>query len=328
MTGNNPVHRQRICVHPNRFKEPTLSGKCESFSYNVIMKLHGIIPPVVTPFHADESLNLTRLRELIERQLQAGVHGIFVLGTTGEFFALSEAEKQAVMAEAVACVNGRVPVYAGTGAVSTGEVKRLTKVAEQEKITGVSIITPYFVKPNQTELYHHFKAIAESTTLQVILYNNPATCNGLAIEPETVAKLALVDNIVGIKDSSGDLQNTIELLRVTDAKRFSVLTGRDTLIQASLLAGAAGAIPASCNVAPAWCVGIYEAVKAGDVAKASELQKQLHPVRMALSLGTGNAAIKEAMRLLGVDAGPNRLPILPFTDSQIDKLRTAVAKVS
>src|SRR5947209_12248464 len=177
------------------------------------MRLHGIIPPVVTPMTADQEIDLPGLRTHIDFMLSKGVHGIFVLGTTSEFYALDEVEKQTVVTAAVAHVNGRRPVYAGTGAETTREVVRLTKMAEREGVQGVSVITPYFIKPTQAELLDHFRRVAESTSLSVVLYNNPSTCAGLSIEPETVAKLAEVPNIIGIKDSSGDLQNTIEIIR-------------------------------------------------------------------------------------------------------------------
>jgi 4-hydroxy-tetrahydrodipicolinate synthase len=284
------------------------------------MLLEGIIPPIVTPMNADESLDLPGLNRLIDFQLAQRVNGIFVLGTTGEFYALTEAEKQSVVADAIAHVNGRAPVYAGTGAETTGEVIRLTKLAEREGAAGVSVITPYFLKPTQAELIEHFRRVADSTSLPVILYNNPATCAGISIEPDTVAKLAEVKNIIGIKDSSGDLQNTIELVKRTPAD-FSVLNGRDTLILAALMFGAKGAIPATCNVAPQFCVGIYESFKNGNVAAAREFQEKLAPVRMAMTLGTGNGAVKEAMTLLGRSAGPNRLPISPLGAEKREKLK-------
>lgn len=289
-------------------------------------KLHGIIPPVVTPMTADQELDLPGLRRHIDLMLAKGVHGIFVLGTTGEFYALDEREKQAVLADAIAHVGGRSPVYAGTGAETTREVVRLTKMAEREGAAGVSVITPYFIKPNQTELFDHFRRVAESTSLPVVLYNNPATCGGLSIEPDTVAKLAELSNIIGVKDSSGDLQNTIEIIRQTPRDRFSVLNGRDTLILAALQAGAQGAIPASCNIAPELCVGIYDSFVKGDVEAAKVFQSRLHGVRMAMSLGTGNSAVKEAMALLGRSAGPMRSPIMPFGDAQKAKLKAILDK--
>jgi 4-hydroxy-tetrahydrodipicolinate synthase len=284
------------------------------------MQLRGIIPPVITPMKADQELDLPRLKSHIDWQLERGVHGIFVLGTTGEFYALDEAEKQAVVAAAVEHVGKRSQVFAGTGAETTREVIRLTKMAEKEGVAGVSVITPYFIKPNQAELYDHFKRVAESTKLPVVLYNNPATCGGLSIEPDTVGRLAQVPNIVGIKDSSGDLQNTIEIIRNTSREKFAVLNGRDTLILSALQAGAQGAIPASCNVAPGLCVGLYESFVKGDVVAAKEYQSRLHPVRMAMALGTGNGAIKEGLALMGRPCGPNRSPIAPLDDDKRAKL--------
>ena len=290
------------------------------------MRLHGIIPPVVTPMTADQELDLPGLRAHIDYLLSHKVHGIFVLGTTGEFYALDEREKQAVIAAAVEHCRGRSPVYAGTGAETTREVVRLTKMAEKEGADGVSVITPYFLKPNQAELADHFRRVAEATSLPVVLYNNPATCGGVSIDPDTVARLAEVPNIIGIKDSSGDLQNTIEIIRSTPRDRFAVLNGRDTLILAALDAGAQGAIPASSNIAPDLCVGIYESSVRGDREAARVFQARLHPIRMAMALGTGNGAIKEAMALLGRPAGPNRAPISPLSDEKRQKLRLILEK--
>src|SRR5207248_585249 len=213
------------------------------------MHIHGIIPPVATPMRPDEDLDLPRLRWFLDELIAAGVHGVFVLGTNSEFYALDEREKQEVIATAVAHVNRRVPVYAGTGAESTREAVRLTRMAEKEGADGVSVITPYFVNPTQQEIYDHYRRIAEHTALPVILYNNPGTCGGVKIEPDTVARLAQVPNILAVKDSSGDLQNTAEYVRVVP-ERFAVMMGRDTLIFPALVMGACGAVPATGNVAP------------------------------------------------------------------------------
>jgi 4-hydroxy-tetrahydrodipicolinate synthase len=277
----------------------------------------GIIPPLVTPFREEEDLDLPRLRWLIDWQIGSGVDAIFILGTTGEFYALDEAEKQAVTVTTVAHCHGRVPVWVGVAAESTREVLRLTQMAQREGADGISVLTPYFIKPNQQELYDHFSRVAESTSLPVVLYNNPATCGGLSIEPATVARLVKNhSNIVGIKDSSGDLQNTIELIRATPADRFSVLNGRDTLILSALQAGAQGAIPATANIAPELCVGIYQSFRRGDWEQARQYQARLHPIRMAMSLGTGNGVVKEAMALLGRSCGPNRRPVAPLGEDK------------
>src|SRR6202044_1827407 len=213
------------------------------------MQIRGIIPPVATPMQANEDLDLPRLRWFLDHLIEQGVHGVFVLGTNSEFYALDDREKQEVIATAVAHVRGRVPVYAGTGAESTREAVRLTKMAEREGVDGVSVITPYFISPSQQEIFDHYRRIAENTSLPVILYNNPATCGGVKIDVDSAAKLAGIANIAGIKDSSGDLQNTNEMIQAVP-ERFSVLMGRDTLIYQALIWGAQGAVPASANIAP------------------------------------------------------------------------------
>ncbi len=284
------------------------------------MRIHGIIPPVVTPMRADEELDLPRLKGFLDHLIREGVHGIFVLGTNSEFYALDEREKQEVIATAVAHVHKRVPVYAGTGAETTREVVRLTKMAEREGADGVSIITPYFINPTQQEIYNHYRRIAESTSLPVLLYNNPATCGGVKIEPDTIARLAEVPNILGVKDSSGDLQNTLEYLRVVP-ERFAVLMGRDTLIYSCLLFGGKGAVPVTGNLAPALLVDIYEAFRRGDQAAAKAAQLRLNPVRLGMALGTQPAPVKAALALMGLGVGPCRSPVGPLAPERQEKLR-------
>src|SRR5947209_8130884 len=213
------------------------------------MELRGIIPPVATPMQANEDLDLPRLRWFLDHLIDAGVHGIFVLGTNSEFYALDETEKHEVIATAVEHVRGRVPVFAGTGAETTREAVRLTRMAEREGVQGVSVITPYFIAPSQQEIFDHYRRIAECTALPVMLYNNPGTCGGVKIDVDTVARLAQIPNIIGVKDSSGDLQNTCELIRAVPP-RFSVLIGRDTLILHALVSGARCALAATASSAP------------------------------------------------------------------------------
>lgn len=287
------------------------------------MDIRGIIPPVATPMQDNEDLDLPRLRWFIDHLLAQGVHGIFVLGTNSEFYAMDEDEKQRVIAEAVAHVGPRAPVYAGTGAETTREAIRLTRMAEKEGAQGVSIITPYFVLPNQQEIYDHYRRIAEATSLPVILYNNPATCGGVKIEVDTVARLAEIPNIRGIKDSSGDLQNTNEMIRAVP-RTFSVLMGRDTLIYPALIFGAQGAVPATGNIAPHLLVEIYESFRKGDHAAALAAQLKLNPVRLSLTLGTAPGGVKAALRLLGMPIGPSRSPVAPLPPDKLEKMRAAL----
>ncbi|MBX9680737.1 MAG: 4-hydroxy-tetrahydrodipicolinate synthase [Gemmataceae bacterium] len=287
------------------------------------MQVRGIIPPVATPMQANEDLDLPRLRWFIDHLIANGVHGIFVLGTNSEFYAMDEREKQEVIATAVEHVRGRVPVYAGTGAESTREAVRLTKMAEKEGVQGVSVITPYFVLPSQQEIFDHYRKIAEASSLPVILYNNPATCGGVKIEVDTVARLAEVPNIVGIKDSSGDLQNTNEMIRAVP-DRFSVLMGRDTLIFPALMFGAKGAVPATGNIAPHLLVEIYEAFQRGDMEASKAAQLKLNPVRMSLTLGTAPGGVKAALNLLGLSIGPSRGPVAALAADKVEKMRASL----
>src|SRR3979411_2421126 len=173
------------------------------------MLIRGIIPPVATPMQANEDLDLPRLRSFLDHLIASGVHGVYVLGTNSEFYALDDREKRDVIATAVPHGSRRVPVFAGTGAESTREAVRLPKMAEREGADGVSIITPYFISPTQQEIYDHYRRVAEHTALPVILYNNPGTCGGVKIDVDTVARLAQIPNVLAVKDSSGDLQNTV-----------------------------------------------------------------------------------------------------------------------
>src|SRR5437868_7908133 len=289
------------------------------------MQIRGIIPPVATPMQANEDLDLPRFRWFLDHLIKSGVHGLFVLGTNSEFYAMDEREKQEVIATAVEHVKQRVPVYAGTGAETTREAVRLTRMAEKEGVQGVSIITPYFVSPSQQEIYDHYRRIAESTRLPVVLYNNPATCGGVKIDVETVARLAEIPNIIGIKDSSGDLQNTNEYLRVVP-DRFSVLQGRDTLIFQALIFGARGAVPATGNIAPRLLVEIYEAFERGDHAASKAAQLRLNPIRLALNLGTAPGGVKAALAILGMSIGPSRSPIAPLPADKQQKMREALVR--
>ena len=287
------------------------------------MAIQGIIPPVATPMQANEDLDLPRLKWFLDHLIGAGVHGVFVLGTNSEFYAMDEKEKQTVIATAVEHVRGRVPVFAGTGAESTREAVRLTKMAEKEGVQGVSVITPYFVAPSQQEIIDHYRRIAENTSLPVILYNNPATCGGVKIDVDSVVRLAGIANIVGIKDSSGDLQNTNEMIQAVP-ERFSVLMGRDTLIYQALIWAARGAVPASANIAPQLAVEIYEAFRRGDHAAAKAAQIRLNPVRLSLTLGTAPGGVKAALNLLGLSIGPSRAPVGPLSAEKLQKMRLAL----
>ena len=280
----------------------------------------GIIPALITPMTKEEKLNEKALRKLLNFVMDNGVHTVFVAGTTGEFYALTHEEKRELMEITVDEVKGRVPVYAGTGAITTKECIELTKIAEECKVDAVSVLTPMFISPSQKEIYDHYKAIAESTSLPVLLYNNqPKT--GVTITATTAAKLADIDNIVGIKDSTGDMTLTGEYIRLTRDKNFSVLMGRDTMIHAGLCYGATGSVAACANVAPRICADIYDKYSAGDIKGSLEAQYTLAPLRIAFTLGSFPTVIKESLELLGIEAGPCAAPVGPMTVEEKEQLK-------
>ena len=280
----------------------------------------GIIPAMATPFSADGDLNEKALRQLTRYLIQGGVHGLFATSSQGEFWALTPNEKQRVWEIVLDEAEGRVPVYAGTGGVTTREVRELNRRAEAAGVDAVSIITPFYVRPTEVELEAHYCAIAEATSLPVLLYNNPGRTGGVNLSAELVARLAEVDNIVGVKDSSGDLTLTTEYIRLTP-EDFAVLSGRDTLIFAGLVHGTKGAIAATANVVPALVVEIYEAFHAGEMERARRAQERLAPLRLSFRLGSFPVVVKEALELMGIPAGPCRGPVGPLSPEKRAELR-------
>ena len=290
-------------------------------------KPKGIIPAMITPLTGKGKLNKGAFRQFINYLIDGGLHGIFVAGTTGEFYGFSAEEKKVIFEIAVEEVNGRVPVYAGTGAITTRECILLTQIAEKSTVDAVSILTPMFISPTQDELYEHYKAIADSTKLPILLYNNlPKT--GVTITPATVERLAQIDNIVGIKDSSGDFTLTSEYIRRTRGKEFSVLSGRDTLIHACLCYGGAGSIAACANIAPRICADIYDKYVSGDISGSLEAQFAITPLRLAFTLGSFPTVIKEGLKLLGIDAGPCMSPVGPMTEEKKQELKKILRQMA
>lgn len=291
-----------------------------------MLRPYGIIPAMVTPLTRDDQLNEPALRRLTNYLVDNGVHGVFAVGSQGEFWAFSEKEKQRVWEIVVEETNGRVPVYAGTAAVTTREAIALTRVAEKAGVDAVSVLTPFFVNPNTEELYEHYRLIAASTRLPVLLYTNPDR-TGVKISAALLGRLAKVENIVGMKDSSGDLTLAQEYLSAVPPE-FSLVMGRDTLIFSGLLTGAKGAIAATGNVVPALVVKIYECWKKGDIEGARRAQEALAPLRLAFTWGTFPVVIKEALDLIGMEGGPCRAPVGPMSESQRERLKNLLKELN
>jgi len=286
----------------------------------------GIIPAMVTPFDKDFQLNEAALRRLTGYLIDGGVHGVFAIGSQGEFYALTREEKKRIMEIVVEESNSTVPVYVGTGALTTREAVLLTQMAEEIGADAVSVLTPFFISPSQDELYEYYVTIAKSTKLPVLLYTNPDR-TGVNMSVELVSKLSKIDNIIGIKDSTGDLSLTAEYIRNTNPG-FSVLSGRDTLVFGTLSYGGQGAIAASANVVPKLVVEIYEAFTKGDIERSREAQLRLAPLRIAFALGSFPAVIKDALRLIGFDVGSTRAPIKPISGAKAEALRKVLRDLS
>lgn len=273
----------------------------------------GIIPAIVTPFTASEEINEQALRQLVRRMLKGGVHGVFALGTNGEFFAMSFEEKIQVAQIVVDEVAGKVPVYLGAGGVTTRETIALAQAFERIGADALSVITPWFLPFTQGEMVVHFTRLAAATNLPIVLYNIPARA-GTALNPDTVAQLAKIDNIVGIKDSSGSFDNILKYIAATD-KSFSVLAGTDSLILPALMSGGQGAIAATANLLPEVVVSVYNHFQAGDYARAQEAQAYLAPIRNLFASGTLPSVLKESLNMTGIPVGPARRPVAPISDA-------------
>lgn len=290
-------------------------------------KPHGIIPPIITPFTSDGKFNEPVFRQMINHLIEEGVHGIFPLGTTGEFYAITNDEARRILTVAVEEAAGRVPVYAGANHITTRGTIELVKIAEEVGADAASILTPMFITQTQAEIYEFYASVAASTKLPIIIYNNKPKTN-VTVEPATVVKLAQIDNIVGIKDSTGDFTNTEEYLRLTrDNDNFSVLLGRDTLIYAGLCHGAVGAIASCANVAPRIAADIYDKFMVGDLEGALEAQFKLAPLRIATNMGTFPAVIKEGLVMEGYEVGKCLEPIAELLPEQKEILKTVLKEM-
>ena len=266
----------------------------------------GLITPVLTALTEDEKFNPEAYSEFIDMLIKAGVHGIFPLGTNGEFYAFNNEEKYEIIKTAVKAVNGRVPVYAGTGCVTTKETIEFSLKVKDLGVDCLSVISPYFVAVTQEDIYNHFAAVAKAVDMPMLLYNIPAR-TGNNIDFKTVKRLLEFENIIGIKDSSGNFDNTLKYIENTNP-RINVLAGSDSLILWTLMAGGTGAISGCSNVFPELMVSIYNYWAQGDIAKANEAQKKIRPFRNVMQMGNPNSVVKLAANLCGFKVGPARRP--------------------
>ena len=286
-------------------------------------KIQGSIVAIVTPFK-DGKVDKKAFRDLIEWQIVSGTDGIVPCGTTGESATLDYDEHEQVVELCIEFAAGRVPVIAGTGSNSTREAIMLTKAAEKAGADASLQVSPYYNKPMQDGLYEHFKHVAESTSLPIVLYNIQGR-TGVNINPETVARLAEIRNIVAIKEASGSLVQMAEIIKLCGNK-IDVISGDDPLTLPLLAIGGKGVISVSANVAPKENAQMWDVWCEGKLEKAQKIFYKLLPLNRAMFIETNPIPVKAALHLMGKIGPEIRLPLTPMRGANLEKLRAAMVE--
>lgn len=291
--------------------------------------IKGVVVPILTPIDENELIDEPKMRAQVDYVVGGGVSGILAFGSNGEFYVVEEDEMERGLKIMVDQAAGRVPVYFGIGAISTKKCCRLAKMAVKNGAAGISVLQPMFLKPTRTELLRHFKAVAEAVPdTPVLLYNNPGRV-GYTLTADLVEELArTVPNIVGMKDTSGDITLTSEFIRRTRDIGFKVFGGKDTLLYASLCHGAVGGVCTAANFMPELITSVYDLYMAGDLAGSLEAQFKLNPVRLSMDAASFPVAAKDMANLRGRDVGNPYLPNLPTPEGAarqgfVDTMRKA-----
>jgi 4-hydroxy-tetrahydrodipicolinate synthase len=277
---------------------------------------------LVTPFKNGQ-VDWPSLEALVEFHLQNGTNGIVPCGTTGESATLSHAEHDEVIRTVIKAVNKRVPVIAGTGSNSTDEAVRLTQEAERSGADGALMISPYYNRPTQEGIYQHYKKVASAVGIPLIVYNIPGR-TGSKIEPETLARLAEIENVAGVKEATGSVDQAIDVIRLC-GDRLAVYSGEDSLIYSLMSLGGKGVISTVANVAPKQTAQLAQACLAGRWDEGRAMQFQLIPLIRSLFIETNPIPVKTALALMGKCGGELRLPMTPMAESNIPKLRSVLS---
>lgn len=281
----------------------------------------GSITALITPFKNGE-IDWTAFDNFIEWQIENGSHGVIPCGTTGESPTLSHEEHISIVKRCVDVVKGRIPVIAGTGSNSTKEAINLTRKAKEVGADGALIVTPYYNKPIQEGLYQHYKAIHDAVALPILVYNIPGRCV-IDLKTETMARLAKLPNIVGVKDATGDLERTLET-RIEVGSDFLQFSGNDSTAVGFLAQGGVGCISVVSNIAPKQCAQMQDAWAKGDFATAYELRDKLFLLSRDLFCESNPAPVKYAAKLLGLCTDEVRLPLIPASTAARAKVEAAL----
>lgn len=292
------------------------------------MKFAGSLVALITPFRpgasGDEAgeVDEERLRALVEYQIRNGTSGLVPCGTTGESVTLSEEEHERVVRIVVETANGRVPVIAGAGSNSTAHAIHLSKAAKRAGADALLIVTPYYNKPTQSGMYLHFEAIAKAVDLPIVVYNIPGRTS-INLFPETLARLSKIDNIVGVKESTGVMDQVSQTVALCGPD-FSVLSGDDSLTLPIMSLGGSGVISVIANVAPRATCELVAAMAAGDAAKARELHYRLFDLCRTMFIETNPIPVKTAAGILGLCSPAMRLPMSPMTEANLPKFKAVI----
>ena len=286
--------------------------------------LKGSLVALITPMNQDGSINYEQLRDLIDWHIENGTDGIVAVGTTGESATLPVEEHLAVIEATVKHVNKRIPVIAGTGANNTVEAIALSQAAEQAGADYTLSVVPYYNKPSQEGIYQHFKAIAEATSIPMIIYNVPGR-TVVSMSNDTILRLAEIPNIVGVKEASGKIGSNIELINSVP-EGFAVFSGDDPTGLPFMLCGGHGVVTVAANVAPKLFADMCRAALEGDIATARRLNEQLIPIYNTMFCEPSPAAPKWGLSLLGKCKPHVRLPLVALTEAGQAKVRAALEK--
>jgi len=290
------------------------------------LKFQGAYTAMVTPLDRDGIVDEDGLRENVKFQIEKGIHGLVPVGTTGECATLSYEEHNRVTEITVDAAGGKVPVLAGTGSNSTWEAIMLTEHAKEVGADGALVVVPYYNKPTQAGQYEHYKKIAEEVDLPLVIYNIPSR-TGVNMEPETVARLADLENIAGIKEASNNMEQIMRIIDLTRGKDFSVISGEDSWTFTILGLGGIGVISVASNIVPDRIAKLVDTFMAGDLETSRRMHFELMPLFKAMFIETNPAPVKAAMDMMGMAAGNPRLPLVEISPEHKDKLRKVLVEL-
>jgi len=283
----------------------------------------GVIPALITPFREDYSVDYEGLAKNLD-YLEKSVDALVPCGTTGEASTLSYEEHVEVVR--FVAETSKLPVIGGSGSNSTREAIWLTKEVEKAGAEAAMLVTPYYNKPNDAGLLEHYKAVAKEVSIPLIIYNIPSR-TGINVSAQLMAKIAEIENVVGVKEASGNLKQISDIIRLVKKKDFTVLSGDDFLTLPILAIGGKGVISVAANVAPKMMRDLYNAFVEGKIAKAIEIHQKLSPLFDALFIDTNPIPVKKAMELLGLAAGKPRLPLVELSPEKTEKLKTVMREL-